>query len=593
MNVSKNRITGKRSLLAFVMYFAMGFLQYYKPLLSENPVIAGAPTCYFSFRSFISMIASPFTWSEKLSIPTKGPSIFSLETILSCALTPLSVILDLHPSKIVVMENVLATAFAGFTMYLLTQELLRKSIDNYREVISFLSSTMAGLIYIMNLTVFLHYSIYTGIKLAYSIFPLFVLFLIKTFHEKKFRELIITGLLWVIVGETAPRWFVGIVLFIGIFSLYHIILRILEAKTSIKREIPHMLKLVFLLVAIVVPLYSHYLIAFFTAKSDVSMTALTTDLIRVRFANVNALTLFTGRTLALIPPLYDLKEDLLTSIRLLISAFMVGLAVIKRNKYVAFFSMLLVVSFLLGGAIFPEFHRWLVLYSPSPIKSLVGRAFSSIRLVEQYAWLSISVLAAFSFYYVMNKLYCIDRGKILLKLFILSFIVLSTLSSWPIFTGDMGGKFAPTNIPKEIEDLLEWLARNDSYSKVIYVPEYYGIFQPYWRSNQPLDNFFEVASTRPTYFRRNNIFVHYGKYLVSLRYDSLLIRNQTEVLSDFLKALNIKYLILHNDIHQLSKRVKDSISFLNNSQRFKLVKNYGFIYVYENRKHTSQFFHSF
>jgi len=168
-------------------------------------------------------------------------------------------------------------------------------------------------------------------------------------------------------------------------------------------------------------------------------------------------------------------------------------------------------------------------------------------------------------------------------------VFISSIYSWPLLTGDVGGKLKLVEVPDEYFETHSFLSNQTGDFRVIYVPEFvysYGKdsnLKPFWNPEMgALQEFLTYSSPKPTFLPIGQ-WGHYYAFTLSPFYYSLLRTGDIDNVANFLKWADVRFIVIHNDIPAIRERVENCINYLNESTTFKLVFHDNFIYIFENQ----------
>ena len=568
-------------LFIFMLYLLVSFL-IYRSFIEPGIVSGSAENFAPTLDIFLKDVVYEPSWHEMLSKPTHG-WLYSPHIIFYI----LGKIFRYGVSTLIKLEYIIFCALSGFSMFILAKYMLRIININEKSKESIIACFLSGLMYMLNLSYRLGDAYYIGIQFSFSIFPLIIFFFFKAFYERKYSFAILSGFFWVEAAAFDQRYLITpliiILPYLFIFSYNRNFKKFLS---NLKQGLLTILilSLTFFLLG------GYYFIQIASTITVGKTTALTKPAVAVTWSNGNVINLMRASSHFQLP-LYikNVPFDFLASLVIPGGLILTALALLsiifyKKCKQILFFSFLLViiVGLFAGlGELSKNFIYWIVL--DSPFHHFIGRLFRTTRIPDQIVALSLSILLTFSVNNILCKLNKIKYKNFLIFSIIIFVLSLILLSSAPLLTGDVAGRLHPVRIPEGYKKANEWLLHQKGDFKVIWTPEFWGHFQPGWFKGKPADALTYYGSSKPTYFDRNNIMTHYFAYTLSFRYNSLIMRNQIQSLYDFLLPLNIKYIILHNDIPQYKNKFNQVVSSLNKYPNFILVATFDPIYIFEIR----------
>jgi len=226
----------------------------------------------------------------------------------------------------------------------------------------------------------------------------------------------------------------------------------------------------------------------------------------------------------------------------------------KKNCFLLFFPPILFIVFVLLSAkevnIDPIFLK-------IPFSDFVGRLLRHARWNVMPIVLSISIMAGMSAALLLSRIG--NKAYPLLAVILL----LTSISAWPMFTGDMNGYWRPAEVPRDYVKVNNILKERGENHHVLWLPGSFLSSRAIW-SNQtgisevtaPTGTFPIKSSAKPSY----NIAKIWSSVKPAYFFDYYnlmrggFLRNPLPVyggnLSNLLKIyslLNIKYIVLHYD----------------------------------------------
>ncbi|MEM4704654.1 MAG: hypothetical protein QXJ02_06275, partial [Candidatus Bathyarchaeia archaeon] len=261
----------------------------------------------------------------------------------------------------------------------------------------------------------------------------------------------------------------------------------------------------------------------------------------------------------------------------------------RQNKVAIYLSALgiFVIFFALGTqSPAPFLYEWMCF--DAPVLASFGWLFRDPNKWVLLLPLVFSILLAFTcarLAALAKKLKNIQRKAAALTfvclLYSLTFVYIT-----PAATNYFQGPFKPIKIPEEIRQVNSWLASDSDSFQVLWLPSYAEHGATWVHSG--LAGAFELdSSAKPTF---DVGYKHVRSYLNY--FEKTLLENRSASCEVFLNPLNIRYLIFHNDsIHEdYASRLLQGIE---SQENLKLVKQEGFVYVFENTRWLNASFQCF
>ena len=566
------RTFSKTTFIALFILYLFLSLFIYRDFVSSGVVSGGSENFVPTLDIFLKDLIWQPSWHEMLSKPTRG-WLYSPHFLFYF----IGKIIKLDVSTLIKLEYIIFIAISGLAMFLLIKYILllnllpRESEHNIP-----LSAFFSSLLYMLNLSFKIGDAPYIGMQISFAFFPFIIYFFLRAIYEGKFIFAIFAAFFWVESAVFDQRYLIAPIIIIVFYLIFFSLFYNSPLYISLKRGISVLAIMIFIFLL----LGGYFFIALKSSFFVSTPTALTETSVDVTWSNASIINFLLRTSHFQLPRFIGNQESLINSsgIFLVLFAFS-SLFFMKNNKILLFFLLLLVANLglFVGFGIFSrKFLYWFVLESPA--HHFLGRLFRTPRIPELIVLISMCILFSFS---VKNILDFFEKKKIFRGLFILllSFLIFS--SSAPLFTGDIAGRLSIIKIPEGYYKINEKLLREKGYFKVIWTPEFWGPYQPYWSRGKHVDAMTYYGSAKPTYFARNNIMTHYYAYTLAFRYNSLLRRGQIEALYKFLRPLDFKYVILHNDIIQYRRIWEQVFTKLHNNSNFILIANYNPVYPFQ------------
>lgn len=180
---------------------------------------------------------------------------------------------------------------------------------------------------------------------------------------------------------------------------------------------------------------------------------------------------------------------------------------------------------------------------------IILRAFRTSSQTSMYLCLPLSVMLAYS----LVKIYCLkkDRKKATVISLFLAIIVLSSISSWPMLTGNMNGYWTPSQVPEDYIKVNDYLSQNNN-SHVLWVPSFFGESAVWSNASKPFGSvpfgkFAIRSSSMPSY--DYSLFYFFDYYNPVQSWESNPIKGYSgSELPKIYTNLNLEYLAIHSDI---------------------------------------------
>jgi len=533
--------------------------------------------------NYANIFAPQFTWNYFLSINSFGLDYLSIRYMFFIS----GEVFDLMASLLAIIERVFVQLIAFFGTYILCKYYLSK-LFQFSKTIA-LVSFIAGLFYGFSPSFIIGDLPRPIIEFAYATLPWILWSFNRVILEKNWKYIIPCTILIALNIDEHFLW-AGFPIILALYSGFVFLIKYMGEKKINLYPVLSFFGVMILFVLLVF----YRLIIRFISFSPYSY-ALTKAGLDVPWEQATMLNMLRAMSHMSLPNIYvPLGHSIfqflnsLMSLTLIIPAIaFLALLFCRKNWIVLFYGILLVFSILpfYVSSPFKWIHYWIF------FNTSIGPAFRTWRVLDAYIALSLSVLMAFSLYYIFENLYK-RRKHILTGCITVGILFIFCVYSWPLLTGDVNGYLSPVKVPKEYNNVYNYFTNISGNYRIIYVPDFshsYGPntnFKPFWSPRWGMiPEFLFFSSPKPTIPAgwSGILWNPYYKFTLSYYYWSLLREGDTKALLRFLEWTNLKYIVVHNDISAIAKRVEKSIQSLNNSSYFKLVFHDGFIYVFENR----------
>ena len=509
----------------------------------------------------------------------------------------LSALLHLSPAALIKIYLVSTLFLAGFFMYYAANKLLREVRPDTSKSVLFVASIIPALVYM-----FCPWAIETITHLAhlwsYALAPLILLAFMKSLQSKKLTYAIGTAFLCALalLGTT---W----VFFIPILLLSWLVYSLMLSRHD-KGEILSHLKVSSLVAVFYVAFSAYWLLPLLLSSFSNALgptSALTYE--ALEFINRNSTLINVIRLRGVwwlglpgdpgsMPSISWLQAPwLLAGFLIPLSAF-AALLLKPRSKYVVYFSLMSLVFLFLGMGTqspFPSVYQWLVF--DAPLVSRFGWVFR-----ESYRWIGL-VAMTFSFLMAITilevscwllPLMSKARSKasyMALPLILVLFVSSFALYAAPTTYGWLWGTLVPVEVPRERYQIDEWLLRQGEGFSIMWFPKY-GTEGTTWAPDKLVALLDNASSPVPAKGAGEPSLATYRDYI----YSHSLLNDETAYFGKFLDILNVRYLIFHDDVLGMEEEADTALANLASQNDLELVRQDGFIYVFENEDYAPQVF---
>ncbi|MDL1957409.1 MAG: carbohydrate binding domain-containing protein [Candidatus Desulfofervidus auxilii] len=569
----------------FIILFGVISAIFIRDIIVSGEIVSDT-IWYLSLENYIKAEGHTlFLWNDQLSVANL-PVIFSYHI-------PLIIIakcLNLSIIQYAIIQLWFVYTLSGICMYILIknviQSILRKPNDKILSVASFLG----GLYYLANPAYTLSYVLRPDRIFYYAITPIVFLTFYKSIKLNKARYAVLSAIFFSLYSY-GYRFYVFAFLLLLPYLLFTIIFELLRSGNKLY-VIKRYAFILFAFGLTVIAINGWFLALSIFYKQPAVATALTTQLIEVRFAYASMANVIRGLGEITIPYFYSDKPPIISKFDIFITLLSFAPPILSilpflsrkaKNSEIIYFlwSINIFTVFVLS---IPEFRAWVILHSP--LKDIfIGRAFSGLK-AQFLVVFSFAILFAISIYLIIEKLHTLIRKNwnILTPLISLIFAILILIPSWPLLVGDLNNVYGDTKIPDEYFIVNEWLKNQSELFKAIWIPRGSQSHFSWSESKFDMGPIVDRGSSVPQYWRESTSFHYFFEYTLGLK-NSLLAKGKTRSLAELLSTIGVKYLIVHKDqiLSQL-ELVDKQESYLMKDNDFRIVYESGFIKVFENTK---------
>ena len=484
---------------------------------------------------------------------------------------------------------------SGISMYHASRVILSEIYKNDKLI--FISSILSALIYMLNpwtMNRVMHYWLLVG----YAVSPLIVVYFMKCLKESRLNYKYIFLVSFLLSLSSSIQYIIFNTIFLislFIYSIFNQITKfnIYEIYKNIKSILLVLLFFILFSAYWMIPMYA---ILSPTPSSDSfpnSPSPTPThnfgpeDLLSKNADILNSIRLMSyWWPLVSYSPSTPFLHDpwILVSFILPLVSFL-ALFLKPKNKYVLYFSIMCILYiFLVMGtkSPYPEFYKWTALLSNIPFISQFDWVFRDPDKWGGSLALTYSFLVGTTLYEVINRFSSrifsvnnLNKYVILSFLFIILFALSYSLYTLPTASHYFNEVYNPIELPQDYYTVNNWLSAQNEDFKTAWPPN--GRYR-YWGQKHMLERSENYISAKPVMIQAFNSY--YGS----------IVSNITENFGKYLSILNIKYLIYHTDVVGLKNYDSKVLKNLNFQKDFELVKNEGYLYVFENKDFAPHIF---
>ena len=575
----------RRDVILFSVFFSFSFL-IHGSLLSGGYIINADFTRVNTISSFINEIIP--LWNEYGS----HASISILSKFL--IYTPLILFdflkLGIEITYIYLIYFSILSAISALFVFKLSKYVI--SQNNYKLSTWEEAFCISSAFFYIFSTYVVEQVTHPAIKYGFYLAPLILYTLIKGINENRKRYLVLSAILWSLAVADLHWSIFGSIIIVG-YIAHDLIYKVSKDKK------PKIYLMGSALTSIIVVFGTFLLINLYwiipgvlSGGSSLYPNVLTEEGLISLFRNANMPNVMAMKGNFFLTLRYgDLPQflDSLQGINLnifLIALVIIGLSSLvmykDKSKEHIFFGLLFIVSVFLsaGPRFLPQLFNWFMF--GAPFHSIYAWAFRTPKF-HQFLILALAPLIALTGIQMNRFLESKKKeiGKIFPLIFLVIIILCSIIPNYPLLTGDFNGNLKTTDLPDDYKATINYLDKSSEDVKVIWGPPYAGLNSSWWGNR--IKRLTEDITPKPTY--NNPTFNDNLKYpvLFGIRhpYDSIVYRNETNHVSMFFSPLNVKYIIVHNDIQQINTKTNKILKNLQYQKNLKHVKNYGFADIFE------------
>jgi hypothetical protein len=214
--------------------------------------------------------------------------------------------------------------------------------------------------------------------------------------------------------------------------------------------------------------------------------------------------------------------------------------------------------------LFPSIFILFVLFSAKEINLdplLLNLPFSDFigRLLRHARWnvmpivLSISVMVGLSLSYLHESLG--KNKKLIIAILSIALILLSSVSAWPMLTGDMNGYWRPSQIPGDYITVNQIIEDEGGDFHVLWLPAFHDR-RAVWSNatgiseiTPPIGIFSIRSSSKPSYSTKKANVYFFNFFNPTGTYRRIFDEYKGENLSSIYLPLNVKYLVICYDVN--------------------------------------------
>jgi hypothetical protein len=568
----------------FFLFLAINFVVIHRSLAEPGLILAGDFTRAEDFSKSVSSNLYPL-WDEHgqfSNLPTLHQlGIYTPAIIISSIIGT--------PSTIVYLAYflVLGSLSGVFSFKLAEYVMIRQNLTPRFEF------PLASSLFFMFATFVVETTFHPAIAFSFYLSPLFLYAVIKGIEENRINYLLLSSLIYSLMAVTLHFAIFGLIILLS-YTLYDFLYKTLVQRF---RSFPVLKRTAWYTLIVFGPfiaLSSYWLVPNLVSSGyALYSNLLTAEDPETSYRNVDIINIFSVKGFFNLYEIYVRSELTYTNIlSIMLTVIAVSsLLFYKQNKLLIYLGILLVLCVIISviPRYLPDLYNWLVFDAPG--NSLYSWLF---RAPKFHDFMSISIAAMLSLsgiriYQILSR-----REKRFSQAFPLIFIaivlVLTLVPNYTLLTGDFRGYHRSYELPGDYADLLAYLKKQDGNYKSIWGPPYAGLGSTSWNANKigdveqqisPINTFSNVETL--------GYYIYPVIFGIRFPYGSMVYEGQTNNLNEFLSPINVKYIVVHDDIPELKDRIDKLSTALNKQKGSSEIKEFGSLTLYTINDAAEQF----
>jgi hypothetical protein len=556
-------VYNKKYWCLFFLFVAINFLVLHRSLADPGFILAGDFTRAEDFSAWISSVRYPL-WNEH------GQSS-NLETLSQLGIYApailISSVIEIPSTVVYLAYFVVLGSLSGVFSFKLAEYVMAR-----QKVTPRFEFALASSLFFMFATFVVEYAFHPALTFGFYLSPLLLYVLIRGIEENKISYLLLTSLIYSLM-VAAPHFVIFGLIIILSYILYDLFFKIVVQRfhsfSALKRAAWHALIVLGPFIAL-----STYWIVPNLAYGGLGLyyNLLTTADPGFLYRYADIINIFSVKGVFNTGEIYPYTESErayinILSIMLTVTAVS-SLLFYKENKFLVYLGILLVLSVIIAITphYFPAIYNWFTFDIPgSSIYSWVFRTpkFFHIMSVSIAIMLGLAGIRIYQILHSQKKQFL----KAVPSIFIAVVLVFSLVPNYILLTGDFNGFHNPHQLPADYTDLIAYLEHQDGNYKSIWGPPYLGLNSTWSEGNRIYALEEQISPTNifsgP---QTSNQYIFPLVFGIRFPYGSMVYAGQTDNLNEFLSPINVKYIVLHNDIPVLQDSIEDVSTALNNQK---------------------------
>jgi len=361
------------------------------------------------------------------------------------------------------------------------------------------------------------------LMVAYSLAPLFLLFLINSYKDKSIKNIYFLIFVGFIIGVYDFRIFFSL----AWISLFYFIFYILTEKNYNCKNIIRTIFVFITPLFIILLLNSFWLVSFIFLKGTYTIEAILRSVVHNNFTILNSITLgYPIREFGAVD--FNFKH-ILTYLWVIPIIGFLGLFFNKKNKLVLFFGFITLLGIFLGkqnADPLPSVYFWL-------FNHIIG--FSGFREASKHYYIiaiGYSVLIGAFIGYMCDK-WKNTRFKNFLKYFLIILIIfVSTWNARLMINGKLDSLFVSKKIPEDYLILKKFIEKQPDYFYTLWVPNpsQWALFtnqHPVAGLDSLVQDWVWRDKISQNFFNGNNPIMNELTFILKQKYSNQLLKNSS------------------------------------------------------------------
>jgi hypothetical protein len=413
-----------------------------------------------------------------------------------------------------------------------------------------------------------------GIAFSFYLSPVLFYLLIRGVEEDRISYLLLSSVIYALVAHGTHFVIFGLIIILSYIVydlLYRILIQRFRGFSSLKRAAWYTL----IIIGPFIALNSYWLIPSFAfAGLSINPNLLVEESPELLYRNSNILNIFSVRADFNLYSIYPYSESELAYMNILsISLTAIALSSLvlcKPNKLLIYLAIFLVLAVIISVVplYLPDLYNWLIFEIPgSSLYSWVLRAPKFFHFMSIPIAIMLS-LSSFRIYQILLNRQRRRFSKAVAPIFLAVVLVFSLVPNYILLTGNFNGLHRSYQLPQDYRDMLTFLEKQEEEDagnyKSVWGPRYGGLNSSW--SNNPIGRIEEQISPMNTFSSQETLNNYIYPVIFGMRFPfgSIVYNGQTNNLDEFLSPLNVKYIVLHDDIPALKHKMDKMSTALGN-----------------------------